>query len=388
MATDVTAQGLGVGEPGFLGRAEFALAPELEELRAAADRLGRERLADRVREAEAAGRLDDDVLAVLDGFPLAGLDLPERLGGAGAGSLAKSVVLESLAEHDAGGLPAADRLGGVAGALEHCPDRGLAGDVAAACLAGDARIGLTVPDETTAGRLAWMPAWPRPGWVVACAGDVLSLHEVGDGAGVESVQVLAFQASGGASVDLATTTEVGRWDLAAGDGAVVRGRARLDGAAIAVGVAAAALEDTIEYTTQRIVFGKPVAHHQGNAFDLAVAGSRVHGARLLVRFAATLLDAVAAGDAEPGAARAAGFWATQAWLEAMDAAFTATDTGIQLLGGHGFLVDHLAEKRFREAKHLALQVGARDSAEQDVAAAVLEVGDLLDRPIDEGEGSR
>jgi len=387
MTTDATAPGV-LGEPGFLGRAEFALADELEELRAVADRLGRDLLANRVREAEAAGRLNDDVMAVLDGFPLTGLDLAEQLGGAGAGVLAKSVVLETLARHDAGGLPAADRLGSAAGVLEHCPDRSLAGDIAAACLTGDARIGLTVPDETTGGRLAWMPAWPRPRWVATCAGDTLTLHELADGADADPVQALAFQASGGASVDLATTNETGRWELGRGEGAVIRGRARLDGAAVAVGVAAAALDDTIGYTTERIVFGKPVAHHQGNAFDLAVAGSRVHGARLMVRFAATRLDAVAAGGGGPEAARDAGFWATQAWLETMDTAFTVTDTGIQLLGGHGFIVDHLAEKRFREARHLALQVGARDSAEQDVAVSVLEVGDLLDRPAAAGEETR
>ena len=97
------------------------------------------------------------------------------------------------------------------------------------------------------------------------------------------------------------------------------------------------------------MFGKPVAHHQGNAFDLAHAAARVHGARLAVRDAAAAFD----GD-EPDAA----FWATQAWLEAMEAAHLATNLGIQLLGGHGFIVDHLAEKRFREARMLAMLAGA------------------------------
>jgi alkylation response protein AidB-like acyl-CoA dehydrogenase len=148
----------------------------------------------------------------------------------------------------------------------------------------------------------------------------------------------------------------------------MRGRARLWGAAVAVGIAQAAIDETIEYTSERVVFGKPVAHHQGNAFDLAAAAGGVHGARLVVR------DAAAAFDRdEPDA----GFWATQAWLETMDAAFLATNVGIQLLGGHGFIVDHLAEKRFRECRHLAMLAGARDAAEFDVAAAVLDVPDLL-----------
>ena len=54
-----------------------------------------------------------------------------------------------------------------------------------------------------------------------------------------------------------------------------------------------------------------------------------------------------------------------------------TDAGIQLLGGHGFLVDHLAEKRFREARMLGLLAGGRDAAEADVAGVVLDVPDPL-----------
>ena len=153
----------------------------------------------------------------------------------------------------------------------------------------------------------------------------------------------------------------------------MRGRARVWGAAVAVGVAQAALDETISYTTERVVFGKPVAHHQGNAFDLAHAAGRVHGARLVVR------DAAAAFDRdEPDA----GFWATQAWLETMEAAFTATNLGIQLLGGHGFIVDHLAEKRFREARMLAMLAGARDAAEFDAAAFVLDVDDPLSASLE------
>jgi alkylation response protein AidB-like acyl-CoA dehydrogenase len=92
----------------------------------------------------------------------------------------------------------------------------------------------------------------------------------------------------------------------------------------------------------------------------------VHGARLAVG------DAAAAFDAdEPDAP----YWATQAWLEAMEASFTAANLGVQLLGGHGFVVDHLAEKRFREVRMLALLAGGRDAAELDAAAFVLDVED-------------
>ena len=179
---------------------------------------------------------------------------------------------------------------------------------------------------------------------------------------------LAFQASGGVSVGLTDLAVLGTWELSPWTALAVRGRARIWAAAIAVGVAGAALADTIEYTTERVVFGKPVAHHQGNAFDLAHAAARVHGAQLAVRDAAAAID----GE-EPDAA----FWATQAWLEAVEATHLATNLGIQLLGGHGFIVDHLAEKRFREARMLAMLAGARDAAELDVAAFVLDVEDPM-----------
>ena len=123
--------------------------------------------------------------------------------------------------------------------------------------------------------------------------------------------------------------------------------------------AQAAFDATIAYTRERIVFGKPVAHHQGNAFELAVAATHLHGARLMVRDAAAALRprrsrTPASGRRRRGSGR-------------VDAAIAATDLGMQLLGGHGFLVDHLAEKRFREARMLALLAGGRDVAEADVA---------------------
>ncbi len=294
--------------------------------------------------------------------------MPARLGGLEAGCATKVALLEALAEGDAGGLLAADQPGAAAGALCACPDAALAGEVARACLAGEAQAPLVVQGAGAPGpaRVEWAPGWPalRFAWLVR--GDALRLVEVTRAP--EAARALAFQASGGVSVSLADAPLRGAWSLAPGTGLAIRGRARLSAAALAVGVAQAAFAATIAYTTERIVFGKPVAHHQGNAFELAAAVTQLHGARLLVHDAAAGFDR---GDPD------AGFWATQAWLQAIEAAVPVTDLGIQLLGGHGFLVDHLAEKRFREVRMLALLFGGRDAAEADVASCVLEVPDPL-----------
>ena len=174
--------------------------------------------------------------------------------------------------------------------------------------------------------------------------------------------------SGGVEVRLAAAVERGVWDVGDDVGRIVRARARLWLAAVAVGIAGDSLRATLDYTTERMVFGRPVAHHQGNAFQLAGLATDVHGARLAVRDAAAALDR---GEAD------AAFWATQAWLTAIDTARATTDAGIQLLGGHGFVMDHLAEKRFREARMLGLLAGGRDTAIDDLADVALDVTNPL-----------
>jgi len=346
----------------------FSLSEPLEDLLAAADRFARSELAPGARAAEDAGAWPHRHDEVARQLGLCDLDLPEDLGGAAAGALAKVVLLESLAYGDAGGLPALDQPGPTIGALLACPDRELAGAVATAGRSGEAGAVLVVCDPETHDppRLEWAPARPPCRWVWISSGDGLGLFEGPEA--FDPAQALAFGASGGVSITLVGCSEVGRWELAPGAGHAVRARARLWGAAVALGVAQAAFDATIAYTTERIVFGKPVAHHQGNAFDLAALATGVHGARLAVRDAACDLDA---------GLPAAAYWATQAAISAFDAAVATTDAGIQLLGGHGFLVDHLAEKRFREARMLGLLWGGRDAARSDVAAASLEVDDGL-----------
>ena len=253
---------------------DFAIAPELVALQAAAERLGRNELAPNVRDAERAGRWPDAVLTVLDGLPLGDLDLPERLGGVEASSLAKVITLERLAMADAGGLPGADRIGPSVGALLACPDISIVTEVVASLRSGAAQSALTVVDiEHEATGIEWAPGWPALRWIWVSKGDEMHLHEVTGT--TQPTEALAFHASGGVSVSFTQTRRRGTWTLSPHQSLSVRGRARLWGAAIAVGIAQAALTETISYTTDRIVFGKPVAHHQGNAFDLAAAAARL-----------------------------------------------------------------------------------------------------------------
>lgn len=344
---------------------DLDLDEDLAGLEAEIGRFADRELRPRVRDFERAGAWDASVLKTLDGFALAALDLPESWGGTGSGALAKAVALEALAAGDAGGLPAADRCGPATGVAQACPDAALAREVVAACAAGEARQALLVGP---AGRVTWAPGAEAPEWTWVSDGDALRLLDT-RGCGVAPTDAAAFHASGGVSYSIAAATTAGEWTVP--DGAAARGRARLWPAAVALGVARASLDYAVAYARERIVMGKPVAHHQGNAFAIAEAAAALDAARLSVRAAAHGFDT---------AAPAAGLAATLSWMDATETARRVTDLGVQLLGGHGYIEDHPAEKWFREARALGLLWGGLDAALDDAREQILDAPDPLVLP--------
>ena len=131
---------------------------------------------------------------------------------------------------------------------------------------------------------------------------------------------------------------------AAGDGAaaiVHRGRVGL--AAMAVGVARAAFEIARDYAREREAFGAPIATKQAIAFKLADMAIEIDGARLLVWEAAWNLDA----------GHDAGRLAVLAYRQAARVALDVTDGAVQVLGGHGYIRDHLPELHLRNARGFA-----------------------------------
>lgn len=329
----------------------FELPAEVASLEEELLRFARAELRPRMRDAEAAGGWDDDVRKTLEGFALAGLDLPADLGGVGAGALAKVVALEAVAFGDAGGLPGADRSGPAAAAIRAAPD-GWGGPDYVLAIGGTALI-------------EWLPGREAPEWTWVSDGTALRLLRT-EGCPVRPAEAAAFEASAGVTLDLAGAEDAGDVRLTDEGALALRGRARLWYGAVCVGIARASLEYAIEYARERVVMGKPVAHHQGNAFAIADASSDVEAARLAVRAAAHRLD-----ERMPWA----GLWATLAYLDATETAVRTTDLGVQLLGGHGYIEDHPAEKWFREARMLALLGGGRDAALDDASTHALDAPD-------------
>ena len=115
---------------------------------------------------------------------------------------------------------------------------------------------------------------------------------------------------------------------------------RLGIAAVATGIAQAALDTATAYANERTAFGRKIIDHQGLGFLLADMTAAVDSAR------ATYLDAARRRDAGREYGRAA----SVAKLVATDAAMKVTTDAVQVLGGYGYTRDFPVERYMREAK--------------------------------------
>ncbi len=122
-------------------------------------------------------------------------------------------------------------------------------------------------------------------------------------------------------------------------------------AAMAVGVARAAVEYATEYATQRVQFGKPIGQNQGVAFMLADMAASVDAARLLTWRAAWM--------ARHGRkfTRAEG---SMSKLFAGETAVRVTEQAIQILGGNGYTREYPVERWHRDAKIFTIFEGTSE----------------------------
>ncbi|MCW2932817.1 MAG: acyl-CoA dehydrogenase domain protein, partial [Actinomycetia bacterium] len=112
-------------------------------------------------------------------------------------------------------------------------------------------------------------------------------------------------------------------------------------AAMAVGVARAAVEYATEYSRTRTQFGRPIGQNQGVAFQLADMQASVDAARLLCWRAAWMArQGVPFTHAEGSMSK----------LFAGETAVRVTEQAIQILGGNGYTRDYPVERWHRDAK--------------------------------------
>lgn len=129
-------------------------------------------------------------------------------------------------------------------------------------------------------------------------------------------------------------------------GALNGGRVSI--AAIANGLARAALDRAVAYAKEREQFGKKIIEFQGVSFLLADMAAALESNVLLTRYAAWLKD-----TGSPDFARVA----SMAKLRATEGCMRITTDAVQVLGGYGYMEEYVVERYMREAKVMELFEG-------------------------------
>lgn len=124
---------------------------------------------------------------------------------------------------------------------------------------------------------------------------------------------------------------------------------RLFSASQAVGLAQGAFDEAVNYSKQRIQFGKPIAELQAIQFMFADMAARIEAARLLTYEAAQYMD--------KKDRRLIPKFSAMAKFVASDTAMQVTMEAVQAMGGYGYMKDYPVERMMRDAKLIQIYTG-------------------------------
>ncbi len=138
-------------------------------------------------------------------------------------------------------------------------------------------------------------------------------------------------------------------------------RSRPSVAAMAVGIARAAVEFATEYSRNRVQFGHPIGQNQAIAFMLADMQASVDAARLLTWRAAWMARNGLPFDHAEG---------SMSKLVAGETAVRVTDQAMQILGGNGYTREFPVERWHRDAKIFTIFEGTSEIQRMIIGRAV------------------
>ena len=137
---------------------------------------------------------------------------------------------------------------------------------------------------------------------------------------------------------------------------------RINIAARGVGIAHAALDESVRYAQLRKTFGKPIHEHQAIQLKLADMATRAQAARLLTRDAAEAYTRGERCDMEAGMAK----------LFASEAAIENSLDAMRVHGAYGYSQEFPIERMYRDAPLLAIGEGTNELQRIIIARQLIE----------------
>jgi alkylation response protein AidB-like acyl-CoA dehydrogenase len=141
---------------------------------------------------------------------------------------------------------------------------------------------------------------------------------------------------------------------------------RIQVAARALGVATAALDDSLRYAQDRESFGKPIWKHQAVGNYLADMATKLTAARQLTLHAARRYDSGERADMEAGMAK----------LFASEVAMEIALSAVRIHGGYGYSTEYDVERYFRDAPLMIVGEGTNEIQRNVIAGQLVARGGI------------
>jgi alkylation response protein AidB-like acyl-CoA dehydrogenase len=136
---------------------------------------------------------------------------------------------------------------------------------------------------------------------------------------------------------------------------------RISIAALSVGIARGALDATLDYSTVREQFGRPISSFQLTQAKLADMATSVDAARLLTQRSAAMKDAGLTTTRESAMAK----------VFASEVAVAVAEEAVQIHGGYGYTKEYPVERAWRDAKLCTIGEGTSEIQRMVIARELL-----------------
>tara|TARA_B100001741_G_scaffold84380_1_gene68670 strand:+ start:212 stop:1354 length:1143 start_codon:yes stop_codon:yes gene_type:complete len=138
---------------------------------------------------------------------------------------------------------------------------------------------------------------------------------------------------------------------------------RISIAALSIGIAKGAYKAALNYSKERVQFGKPICEHQAIAFKLADMATEIDASELLIYSAAEKKNKGHKMTKEGAMAK---YYASEMCVKVANEA-------VQIFGGYGYTKDFPVEKFYRDAKLCTIGEGTSEIQQVVISKLILDV---------------
>lgn len=380
---------------------DFQLTEEQKMIQSTARKVAREKVGPRAGEIDQTGEYPEDIFQAYRDLGLLGLIIPEKYGGSGSGNLALVLAIEEVCKYEAAcglmllltAIPTYPILiGGTEEQKDFYVSRLASGEYRGCLALTEPSAGSDAASITTTavrsgdeyilnGEKCYISGGSVADFAVVFAKTDPKAGAKGISAFIVPVDTPGFSVGRldrKMGVHGVPTAQLLMQDCRIPAGNLLGGR---DGAgfktamltfnsmrsivgARGLGIAAGAIQYSVEYARQRRAFGGPLTALEGIQFKIADMAMHLEAARLLVYQAGWMIDRGQYTKEYAGILSMAKCFATEMAVKVVSDA-------LQIMGAYGYMQDCPVERMYRDVRQLMIVEGTSEIQRIDISRAVI-----------------